>query len=300
MSKIKTLNAKRCVAVFMAVLMMILSLSYTNNNQTDAANTTKRYYVYNSKTGVNKGFYDLEPLISSNNNPRYVIGNDERVIDWTKSGVVKIIDSDGAFGSGFVIAPHVIATAAHCLYNYESRKPKKISKILLFDSNGTQAMSATPSESHIPLEFINATASNSNIYTTESDYALITVKEDLSNYACFNLGVPLDSFASKQPVVTVTGFPSDKYNNGNNQHTMYSGNGIVTNMDDGLMYYNVDTYRGSSGGPTYITESFNGNTYYTVIAINIAGNSFYPQHNIGTCITTDLIHFYNQNEFINW
>ena len=299
MSSVKILNAKRAVAVFMAVLMTILSLSYTSN-KTDAANIERQYYVYDAKTGEKIDEYYLDPVPSVNNS-RSVIGGDERTIDWTKSGVVKIITSTGAFGSGFVVGDHVIATAAHCVYDYG--KAEKITKILLFDKNGKVTLEATPVESHVPYYY-----AKQGLETY--DYALISVKEDLSDYACFDLGVPLDSFNNSNSVVTVTGFPGkwgkpgeEVTVNTDTQHMMYSGNGLVCGGNDSLMYYTTDTSGGNSGGPVYITESIPGhNTYYTVVAIHAyRPHNDHNQGNHGTCMTTDLIHFYSANNTnISW
>lgn len=296
MNKIMIADVKKITAVFIAMIIAVLSLSYTGN-RAEALNTSRKYYVYNAKTGNKKSEYTLNP-VSSINNSRSVIGEDERVIDWTKSGVVKLI-TDKGLGSGFVVSDHVIATAAHCVDN------QKISEILLFDNNGNVTLHATPVDYHIPYEYIRA---NDETY----DYALITVKEDLSSYACFDLGVPLKSFANKKTAVTVTGFSADKkasdgnYTNTSTMHMMYSANGIVNKIDDSdLMFYTADTAGGNSGGPVYITESYDGRTYYTVVAIHA-----YRPHddgidhsagNHGTCITTDLIHFYTANNTnINW
>jgi len=303
MSRLKVLNAKRAVAVFMVVLMTILSLSYTSNNQTDAANTTRRYYVYNAKTGDYKRWYDLSPVDSSNNT-RSVIGNEERIIDWTKSGVVKLISyGEGYYsiGSGFVVGDHVIATAAHCAYNKENKKGTAISKILLFDTNGSVTLEATPIESNIPYDYKRYADKNDNNNATLYDYALITVKEDLSSYACFDLGAPLDSFNNSNSVVTVTGFPGkwgkpgeEVTVNTDTKHMMYSGNGKVSGGKEEIIYYQTDTSGGNSGGPVYITESIPGyDPYYTVVAIHTFGNNGNGNH--GTRITTDLIHFYSAN-----
>lgn len=310
MSKIKVLNAKRCVAVFMAALMMILSLSYTSNNQTDAANSRRQYYVFNAKTGVKTGSYYLNP-VQSVNNSRSIIGNDDRVINWDKSGVVKLrtyyedvaVDTTYPYiASGFVVDDHTIATAAHCVYD------QIIKDILLFDDDGNVTLQATPVEYHYPSEFIKHELNNDyKEYQKyeKYDYALITVKEDLSSYTHFNLGVPLNSFFSSNSNVTVTGFPGDangtKNVNTQTKHMMYTANGQVINSNDDLMYYNTDETSGESGAPVYITESLNGNTYHTVVAIN--ARSKHDEHkdgNHGAYITTDLIHFYNKNPNIKW
>lgn len=305
MNEVKFLNIRRCVAVFMAMLITVLSLSYTNNNHANATNSSITYFVYDAKTAekIPNRNYILTKL-SSSDNTRAVIGDDDRVIDWTKSGTVKIITNTG-FGSGFVVSDHVIATAAHCVYDYKNSTGKSVSKILLFDSNGNQTISVTPVEYHVPFTFINAVADHN--YRTTSDYALITVSESLENYNNFSLGVPLTSFDNSHSVVTVTGFPGTVEKSGKEvtvntttTHMMYSGNGQIYSGDDELIRYTADTSSGNSGGPVYITESFNGETYYTVVGINIAHPVVTdPEFNIGTRMTTDLIHFYN-NKNIQW
>ena len=299
MNRIKILNAKRCVAVFMAMLMMLLSLSYTGN-MTDAANSRVQYYIYNAKTANKIGEYYLDPVSNLNNSRGVIGGDDERVIDWTKSGVVKLIFPFGGNGSAFVVSDHVIATAAHCLYDCDNKTYKKISKVLLFDTNGNISLEATPVQYHLPAIYTTFTE-----YSTNSDYALITVKEDLSDYACFDLGVPLASFNSKNATVSASGFPVKIKQNGkeilvnaNNLHMMYTGNGKVLSGDDSFINHTADMTGGNSGGPLYITESLNGRTYYTAIAINIAVS---PDYNVSYRITTDLIHFYTGNNTnINW
>lgn len=302
--KTNVVNVKKITAVAVAFLLMVLSVSYLSS-KSDAANTARKYRIFNAKTGVKIGSdYTLDALPAEDNS-RAVIGEDERVIDWTKSGVVKLMNSNDYLGSGFVVSDHVIATAAHCVYNALLRKPDQISKILLFDNDGNVTLEATPVETHVPCDYIT---NNSNGYKAQDDYALITVKEDLSAYACFNLGVPLDSFINSNSVVTVTGFPATWGKPGEEitvntltKHMMYSGNGIMNGGDSSSIHYNADMSGGNSGGPVYITESAYGRTYYTVIGINISNSKINPQYNNGTRITTDLIHFYSANNIhIKW
>ncbi len=126
----------------------------TYKDNTNMANTIRRYHVYDAKTGNYNKSYHLPPM-SSVNNSRAIIGDDERVIDWTKSGTVKLIttplddsvDYDYSEGTGFVVSDHVIATASHCVYN------QKISEILLFDNTGKVTLHATPVEYHIPDDY---------------------------------------------------------------------------------------------------------------------------------------------------
>lgn len=300
MIKTNVLKFKKAVAVFMAMLLMMLSFSYTANDNSDAANSSMSYKVYNATTGHYLREYTLAPLETDNNdNTRSIIDDDDRVVDWTKSGVTKIINADGSFGSGFVVDEHTIATAAHCLYNCSNTTTRNISKILLFDTSGNIEQNIIPVEYHLPIKFINAVSNKE--YSTISDYALITVEEDLSEYMCFELGVPLDSFVNGNATVTTTGFPekvNKKIVNTCIKHMKYSGNGKVCggNTENTLLYYKADASEGNSGGPVYITESLNGRTYYTVVAINVAQSN----NNIGTRMTTDLIHFYKSNNNLRY
>lgn len=299
MIKTNVLNFKKGVAVFIAMLMMVWLFSYTTNNYSDAANSSLTYRVYNAKTGGFLRTYTLAPL-ETDDNSRAVIGDDDdRVIDWTKSGVVKIMNSSYYLGSGFIVGRHTIATAAHCLCDYKNGNSKIVSEILLFDTNGNVSLHATPVEYHLPTTFVNNAVANNgkDNYNSESDYALITVKEDLSAYMCFDLGAPLDSFKDKNATVTVTGFP--KEHNTYTNHMKYSGNGEVSNITNNLLYHKADTSGGNSGSPVFLTESLQGKTYYTVVAINIAGSKANIE-NIGTRITTDLIHFYKSSKNLNY
>lgn len=290
-----------------------------NVNNANTVNSDVKYRVYNAQTGdeLEEREYTLSKLGSSNK-ARAVIGDDQRVVDWTKSGVVKIITNYDeeyySISSGFVVSDHVIATAAHCVYN------KKISKILLFDSNGKKldfdsngkkSDSVTPVEYHVPVDYINALAENNNEYTPTSDYALITVSDNLKSFNNFKLGVTLKSFDKSDSLVTVTGFPGTIGKRGKEvdvnddmKHFMYTGSGAITynkDVDDKLITYVADTSGGNSGGPVYITKSLNDETYYTVVGINVAHpDEDKPKYNIGTRMTTDLIHFYNNNQNLKW
>lgn len=313
MIKTNVLKTKKIAAVFMAVLMMIMSLSFTGNN-TDAANTTRSYRIYNAKTGAIIETYLLNSLPTANSS-RAAIGNDDRYVEQDKLGVVKIMSDDDYIGSGFVVDKHIIATAAHCAYDESTKKGMAISEILLFDKSGKNvALHATPVEVHVPVKYINYVNSKNDENKRDIlyDYALITVEEDLSDYACFELGVPLDSFVDgdTNATVTVTGFPFYIINadykyitaNSHTEHGMYSGEGKVVKQPDSLndkeslLFYEAYTSSKNSGGPVYITESYNGKTYNTVVAIHTGIGGI--DKNRGTRITTDLINFYKSNDYL--
>ncbi len=265
-------------------------------------NSSSRYRVFNAKTGEelilkNYTLTESKKFYNDSNNSistRSVIGTDDRVTDWSKNGVVKIMGSNAFIGSGFVVGNHTIATAAHCVNN------KSLSTIILFDNNGNKT-NATPVEYHVPEMYYS-----SNQY----DYALITVEEDLSDYMQFDLGAVLNYSPSHNNAVTNTGFPGTIQKsdgtfttvNDGSIHNMYSSTGSIIGINDKYFYHTVDTSHGDSGSPVYYTETINGQTYYTVVGIHVRGDSN-PfddiERNEATRITTELIRFYKQNPNID-
>ena len=184
--------------------------------------SSETYHVFDASTGdllLYNAYtlYNYNPIPNNLNEPNVtddiIAITDERVPIWDKSGVVKIMTPNSYIGSGFVIAPHIIATAAHCVFDNSTLDPNDIlsesgyiiSGIKLFDSNGVNTLTATPVECHVPYSYISA-VKNGN-YENAFDYALISVEEDLSDYMCFNLGVALDSAVTNEVEISISGFP---------------------------------------------------------------------------------------------
>ncbi|MDE6020046.1 MAG: trypsin-like peptidase domain-containing protein [Ruminococcus sp.] len=294
---------KKILSIVISAVLLVLTLTATVSVETSAVNTSKSYKVYNATTGSYIKSYTLAPNAVEDKS-RGVIDTDDRIVDFGKNGVIKIIRNDGCTGTGFVVDAHTIATAAHCV----ATKPDKnatyyntasISKILIFKPDGTIEQTITnPKQYHIPNNFAS-TPGTTNRY----DYALITVEQDLSAYANFNLGIMLDSFQAKHKLISVTGFPGEvngqTVNDGDN-HVMYTGNGYVVDnkYDADLQFcYDCDVSGGNSGGPVYISSAYDGKAYYTVIGIVTAEH---VERNIATRITTDLLHFYKNNPNITY
>lgn len=304
---------KKTMSLLITMVLTFVVVGFLPHSNVDATTTSRTYYVYNAITGAkfNSRTYTLNPLSipsgSGSSGTNSVIGTDDRVIDYTKSGVVKIITGSGGIGSGFVVDDHTIATAGHVVYSNDTGS-QTVSHILLFNTSGVNVLDATPIEYHVPYDFISRLVPSNQpnaCATNEYDYALITVEEDLSNYACFYLGAPLDEFMSTSSALTVSGFPGKVNNitvNTLTTHALYSGNGTILNYNyfypDKQIFYNVDMTPGDSGGPAYITTSYYGSIYYTVIGINVSEAGTY---NIATRITSDLLHFYlnNSNQVYN-
>lgn len=278
--------------------------------------TPRSYRVYNAKTRSLMRKYSLaKPPVYSNEDSgistySMTDGIDDRYIDWSKSGTVKLMSSKDYKGTGFVVAPHVVATCAHCVYDIGTDSLCNISTIKLFNNNGEVSLNATPREIHIPTKYYV-----SSEYDAYYDYALITVEEDLSDYMCYDLGVALDSVVTESDKrenlpVYVTGFPmvSNRYHNVGIDN-MLTGVGKFLYRDDISNYFTshqlvYDTYvsLGDSGSPVYIKETYsdkhgNDAEYYTVVGISSSGSTNFS---VCTRITTDLLVFFKQNPNLKW
>lgn len=287
------------------------------------------YRVFDASTGdllINRTYvlYNFSPIpnnVNEPDEPDVVIGDDGRVPLWDKSGVVKIITDQNPNGvTGFVVGPHIIATAAHCVYNDNNTSEETgqiINSVKLFNSNGVNTLTATPVEYHVPYSYINLSMNYPRLRSNEFDYALLTVEEDLSDYMCFNLGVALNNASENHISIKNTGFPHEVNGNTVNTgsvHNMYMCTGNLMEWSEGLngideynyynlnedrqLYYDADTSGGNSGGPVYVTKDVydkNGNNhqvYYDVIAIHVSHTGVF---NVGTRINGELLHFYLHN-----
>ena len=294
MSKIKTLNVKRCVAVFMAVLMMVLSLSYTNDNQIDviAVSKTRTYWRHNYYSTDLASHYEYNLTVDSYNNSksRTIFGHNDMVRDKDTS-VVRI---DGPGGTGFIVGDHEIATAAHCVYSRSNDKFLKF-KVSIIDENNNVIKTISPHYVHINKDYEMASEGNSSPY----DYAMIYVDEDLSEYGAFNLGVALDSYADKNGSVIVSGFPvSSKYPDGyenSDWGIRFKAKGNIIGKTSDAFQYNADTAGGCSGGPVYIEEGITVNgelhEYKTAIAINKTSGNW------GARMTAEVLKLYGDNPY---
>lgn len=289
MSKIKVLNANRCIAVFMAMLMMILSLSYTNYNHTDAATKTRTYLIHDYSSTNLSSYYEYT-LTTGSNTTKTVLGTNNMVSD-NETSVVRI---DGSGGTGFIVDDNVIATAAHCVYDRTHNQFLNF-KISIIDNNNI-IKTISPKYVHINKQF-KTNSNNNHLY----DYALIYVEEDLSDYGKIYLGVAMDSYINKKGEVTVSGFPQeypDGYKDLNWGIRFKSSGNLVAHNDNSsyILKYNADTSGGDSGGPVYVEEGLivNGQLkhYRTAIGIHTIGGTY---DNGGVKITPEIFKFYMSN-----
>jgi V8-like Glu-specific endopeptidase len=309
-----------------------IALPYTNDGGgssyasvgATSVNTLTGYTVFDATSGDFVYGYTLDANAITDNS-RIVIGNDGRYRDDSLSGVVKIlvsyVDDFGitrkTWGSGFVVDSHTIATAAHCVYKKRDNDPTSfqdaiysIEKILVLNNLGNVQLEITGMyDVHVPNGYISKESPNHWGY----DYAMITVSEDLTAYAKFNLGIMTDGMMSDSEKVYCTGFPEtvenpdgaeEIVNNTTYLHQKFTGEGyiqadVANEMPERRFCHNADTFGGNSGGPVYVESVLGTNTYYTVIGIHTYGNRA-NEVNGGTQMTTNMLHFYKNNPNIYW
>lgn len=223
-----------------------------------------------------------------------------------------------ACSTGFIVGDHQIATAAHCVYSEYEMVSKKYyfltdpnnrnDKIYLYDKDGNQTgETLTPVETHIPKTYLEHCGEEKN-GENGTDYALITVKEDLSSYTHFSLGLvknPYDNSFSTANIY-VSGVPGVVNGKDNTNKKIAKGMGHIYSGDtpyaDSVLYYTTDETKGNSGSPVYTVTrcSIDGSEYvseYTAIGIVKGGNY---TRNIGARMTPMLQHFYLSNPNANY
>ena len=292
---------KKIVAVMATLVMTFLGMA--SYMKADAFYQNQGYGIYNYETqSVSKYVLRVNlPILDGNGGTTRSGLIDDRVPD-TDVSVVRLV-AGGSVATGFIIDKHIIATAAHCVYANKAFKSNPM--VNIYNEDCTKNLKTVyPKEAHIPVKY---TAYENKMY----DYALLYVEEDLSEYGMFSLGVPTDAFMTSRASVTVSGFPAliDSLPGADSKHR-YKADGQIVDIRN----YNSDLWArqiqytafmsgGDSGGPVYTTQTFNGQTYHTVIGINTSGwrdtESDEPSYGyFGTRITSTLLVFYYNNEKI--
>ena len=176
----------------------------------------------------------------------------------------------------------------------------------MYNENGTlSGTTLTPLEVHIPNDYISDT--NDEITKRKYDYALITVKEDLSEFVHFSLGNSYNVTTTEYSNIPlhVTGCPKTTPNSSeNNVKRLYTGEGRVYGENNTTqLHYDCDTVDGNSGSPVYtVTENTIGgkkSKTYTAIAIH-AYRGDDENYNYGALVTKYLTQFYLSNPNINY
>lgn len=264
----------KCSFIFVlltcAYINPIINVSITNND-TYLMEPTK---PTKEATPTN---YDLPqenlPIIEevSDNHEEGIIDVDERKIvkNYKLSPYKPIILLNMDFkgktyvGTGSIVAPDTILTAAHNIYN--SSLGGWATKVTAYAGANEQKATigkAIADKKYVLPEWINSKSS-------KHDLAIVKLKTPL--------GLQTGSFGittrmTLNEKIQSAGYPADK-----GSWTLYKGEGLLKNITDTNIYYNIDTYGGQSGSPVW-------NYQNKIIGVHAYGSNPF---NFGTKITNN-------------
>lgn len=114
MNKTNISNTKKVMAVVISIIVFILSVcTYSTQVSTNAASKTRTYWRHDYSSTNLASHYEYTLTTGSTYNTKSVFPPNNMERD-AETAVVRI---DGPGGTGFIVDDHVIATAAHCVYN---------------------------------------------------------------------------------------------------------------------------------------------------------------------------------------
>lgn len=304
----KKIKNKRVITIAVCIIIFIIGCSMVIKVN---ASSSFRMYMRHDCTDSDSKSYSLYALytlpgLNYNNTDTFTVGNESDLRRDANQSVVSV----GLSGSGFVVDDHIIATNAHCVYNWNTGEFYS-PDIYIMSSGNTPIRTISPRYIHICRNYVNGGQG----YNYKFDYAMIYVEENLSEYK-INLGIMRDGYTGK---LYASGFPVTS----NEYGYRFKSSGVMnwndTHEDEhGLtLWHTAYIAGGDSGGPLFIRENINNGTIdeeyakendidneinndenyeISVVGINfsVGGSS-----NGSIKITEDLIHFYLNNNFVH-
>ena len=141
--------------------------------------------------------------------------------------------------SGWQFSTYSVATAGHCLYDYAMGGFPIAVELAWGIQNGTSQYLCTIDHMMVPSAFQSTTPS----YT--DDWGIIQTNCAVGS-ANGALGYGIPSVGPGGGAYAVSGWPGDKPTN-----TMWESYGAVVSVDNGNMWYSLDTEGGQSGSPVW-------------------------------------------------
>ncbi len=151
------------------------------------------------------------------------------------------------YGSGFLIAPNLVLTAAHVVYSTSEGVSSEVD--VAVDPGTASVVQATGQV--IGYNPVVVTNDMENEQSGQTDFALIKLNEDIPNTPTMSLGANFSG-----GIVTVTGYPETLNASTNQtQFGLVSQSETVTLDPDYAMLLGPSLGAGSSGGPLWIENS---------------------------------------------
>lgn len=182
---------------------------------------------------------------------------------WSPNGPLKI-------GTGVLIAPRLILTAAHNVYNLRHNKKFHVAQASVGIVDGQSVAFSPIKTAMLPQGYLAASPDDNERYTF--DYAVAVLENDAAyrwagahwDIASMSL-VPNQVFENQ--ALTVAGYPSKGQTGSINLHTA-TGRARNWTQSDRVFTYRLDTSKGQSGGPVFYTGS---NGLPNLAGVHVAG-----------------------------
>lgn len=255
--------------------------------------------------GYSPGYYPngYEEILVQDASPMAIVGEDNRqkvqntaVGPYCNTVYIETTYSNGNtyIGTGFVLGPKAIATAAHCLYNSDRGGYAASVKVVPAKNGnkepyGSVLVTASADNLIVSSDFIKSSGPN-------HDWGIILLDTNLGDKTGW-LGLKWQSDSYTNTAVYNTGYPA-VVNGQDSGKAMYVGTGTVKTSSDNTFKGTWDASAGNSGGPVYAYYSDSG---YTAIGIltsgsqdSTNGSSFPLAYSTATRITKDMYNLFVQ------
>ena len=276
--------------------------------------STRSYKKYTCDTGITTSYTLSNSTASSNADFDYPVATVSDEIDNENTNVVHL----SCGGSGFVIGEHLIATAAHCVYNGSDNDFLSNITVNIYDEgaevDSSNLIASFEAESyHIPTQYITLLGQNDG-HMDNYDYALIYVGtdsqgNDLLDYVSpWQFAIPSLEFTKAEiGQLTSSGFTHHNIDNvvGDEYARFYSIGTVIDfseiedeehNVPNLRVYTDAATPGGKSGGAMYYTSSYSTAINKSVAAVVSGGDD--DSGSWGVKINPTLLRFYKQNPYI--
>lgn len=191
-------------------------------------------------------------------------------------------------GSGSLIAPDIVITAAHNLWDDQlGGFATKVVFIPARDGDVAPYGSLRGKKLHIPDLYRLQAPPNPNTHDGDVkevtrylyDYGVVILEDAFWDTPLLNLNPASDEALHLQPA-WVSGYPGDKP-----QGTLWEAQG-PQQVEDELLLYSTATYRGQSGGP--VTVALGPQSVRQIVGIHVAGDPDL-ERNFAVRITQDVL-----------
>lgn len=275
--------------------------------------STRSYIKYTCDTGTTTSYTLSNSTASSNADFDYPVATVSDEIDNENTNVVHL----SCGGSGFVIGEHLIATAAHCVYNKSDNDFLSNITVNIYNEQAEakpeNLIASFEAEAyHIPSLYLNGSGTYSHHYNY--DYALIYVGtdsqgKDLLDYVSpWQFAIPSLEFSEAETgQLTTSGFTFYNIdNNDGDEYARFYSTGAVSDFIKvtGTTRYSPNlriaskalNKGGKSGGPMFYTSTYNNSVNKSVAGITVSLYEY--SYTWGTKINLTLLRFYKQNPYI--